>query len=207
MSTLSSKIDAKVLDEYTWENIENWIHCICIVNFDLELGQALEVPTEEAKNMGPLMILLQGIYPRHVTLTKQEVSNICYLAFPDSNSGCMGDTTFVIRLPNSPGKNTRRNEHVQYNNKCTPVLQIHSSYYWGFVYFRQVKDIKLPRGYFQKVSVSRSHFSFMRGDHLHLQYYYLMTHLNCFYYEYSKLFLHHFRYKKSIPKKSSFVDI
>ena len=45
MSNLEAKTsnnDVKV-EEYTWENFENWIHCICIVNFDLELGQALEV--------------------------------------------------------------------------------------------------------------------------------------------------------------------
>lgn len=26
-----------------WESFSNWIHCICVVTFDLELGQALEV--------------------------------------------------------------------------------------------------------------------------------------------------------------------
>lgn len=26
-----------------WEYFTNWIHCICVVTFDLELGQALEV--------------------------------------------------------------------------------------------------------------------------------------------------------------------
>lgn len=26
-----------------WECFHNWIHCICIVTFDLELGQAIEV--------------------------------------------------------------------------------------------------------------------------------------------------------------------
>lgn len=26
-----------------WERFSNWIHCICIVTFDLELGQAMEV--------------------------------------------------------------------------------------------------------------------------------------------------------------------
>lgn len=25
------------------ENFDNWIHCLCVVNFDLELGQAIEV--------------------------------------------------------------------------------------------------------------------------------------------------------------------
>lgn len=26
-----------------WERFSNWLHCICAVTFDLELGQALEV--------------------------------------------------------------------------------------------------------------------------------------------------------------------
>lgn len=26
-----------------WERFSNWVHCICIVTFDLELGQAIEV--------------------------------------------------------------------------------------------------------------------------------------------------------------------
>lgn len=26
-----------------WENFNNWLYCICVVTFDLELGQALEV--------------------------------------------------------------------------------------------------------------------------------------------------------------------
>ena len=26
-----------------WDNFSDWIHCACIVTFDLELGQAMEV--------------------------------------------------------------------------------------------------------------------------------------------------------------------
>jgi hypothetical protein len=26
-----------------WDKFSSWVHCICIVTFDLELGQALEV--------------------------------------------------------------------------------------------------------------------------------------------------------------------
>lgn len=29
--------------EKAWQRFHNWIHCICVVTFDLELGQALEV--------------------------------------------------------------------------------------------------------------------------------------------------------------------
>ena len=28
---------------YTWENFSHWVSCMCVVTFDLELGQALEV--------------------------------------------------------------------------------------------------------------------------------------------------------------------
>lgn len=31
----------------------------------------------------------QEIYPSHVTLSEQDKTSLCYLAFPDSNSGCM----------------------------------------------------------------------------------------------------------------------
>lgn len=129
--------------EAPWEHFTNWIHCICVVTFDLELGQALE-----------------NIYPKHVTLTKQEISNICYLAFPDSNSGCMGDTNFVVRLPRSPNKTDLSQEHQKYNSCCPVALQINAGFYWGYVYFRQVKDISLPRGYFQKSVVILSKLPF-----------------------------------------------
>ncbi|XP_065166347.1 protein DENND6B [Atheta coriaria] len=130
-------------DGEQWEQFANWIHCICVVTFDLELGQALE-----------------SVYPPTVTLTKQETSNICYLAFPDSNSGCMGDTEFTIRLQCCQSKRTLRNEHSDYNSKCPGMLQVNSAFYWGFVYFRQVKDISLPRGYFQKSVVILSKLPF-----------------------------------------------
>nr|XP_030139247.3 protein DENND6A isoform X3 [Taeniopygia guttata] len=52
-----------------WNRFSAWLHCVCVVGFDLELGQAVEV-----------------IYPPHSKLTDKEKTNICYLSFPDSNS-------------------------------------------------------------------------------------------------------------------------
>lgn len=145
MSELQDEHNHKYVQctEKIWERFNQWIHCICVVTFDLELGQALE-----------------NVYPKHVALTKQEISNICYLAFPDSNSGCMGDTNFVIRLPKSPSKPDLSREHQRYNSTCPVALQINAGYYWGYVYFRQVKDISLPRGYFQKSVVILSRLPF-----------------------------------------------
>lgn len=89
--------------------------------------------------------------------------NICYLAFPDSNSGCMGDTKFHIRLRVAPGnENTHLSSaHIKFNKQCIPVQRADSAHYWGFVYFRQIKDDTLPRGYFQKSFVLLTRLPFI----------------------------------------------
>ncbi|CAL1527157.1 unnamed protein product [Lymnaea stagnalis] len=116
-----------------WDRFNNWIHCACVVTFDLELGQAMEL-----------------IYPGHVTLTDKEKMNICYLSFPDSNSGCMGDTQFHFRIRQCPGRKPPVRAHSQYNRDCPVSLQLDDAHYYGFVYFRQTKDRSIRRGYFQK---------------------------------------------------------
>ncbi|KAI9557512.1 hypothetical protein GHT06_017340 [Daphnia sinensis] len=129
-----------------WERLADWIHCFCVVTFDLEIGQMIE-----------------EIYPSHVTLSEQDKTSICYLAFPDSNSGCMGDTQFHFRIrqgsANVDGNNGSSQvdlsnpipkAHLRYNQLCPPAFRTDSSYWWGFAYFRQVKDKNLRRGYFQK---------------------------------------------------------
>lgn len=135
-----------------WSKFSEWVHCMCVVTFDLELGQAIEV-----------------IYPKEFTPSEQEKTNICYLAFPDSNSGCMGDTQFHVRLrlavdrqhtednsrfPTTTTTTTETSslsyEHKRFNTKCNAVQKADKAHYWGFVYFRQKKEASLPRGYFQK---------------------------------------------------------
>uniref|UniRef100_T1IWF4 UDENN domain-containing protein n=1 Tax=Strigamia maritima TaxID=126957 RepID=T1IWF4_STRMM len=128
-----------------WDRFFHWLHCICVVTFDLELGQAMEI-----------------IYPGHVKLTEKEKMNICYLSFPDSNSGCMGDTQFHFRIRQCPGRRSVIPMHALYNRECPTVLQIDSSYFYGYVYFRQVKDKSLRRGYFQKSLVLITRFPFVQ---------------------------------------------
>ncbi|XP_067124662.1 protein DENND6A [Centruroides vittatus] len=127
-----------------WDRFTQWIHCICIVTFDLELGQAMEM-----------------IYPGHIKLTEKEKTNICYLAFPDSNSGCMGDTQFHFRIRQCPTRRIAVLAHEIYNKNCPIALQIDNSYFYGFVYFRQVKDRTVRRGYFQKSLVLLTHLPFI----------------------------------------------
>jgi hypothetical protein len=65
------------------DRFSNWVSAILVVTFDIEMGQCLE-----------------AVYPSksHVKLTPNECSNICYMSFPDSNSGFLGDTQFHFRL-------------------------------------------------------------------------------------------------------------
>ncbi|MFH4984338.1 hypothetical protein AB6A40_011047 [Gnathostoma spinigerum] len=114
-----------------WERFGRWIHCICVVTFDLELGQALEV-----------------VYPGDAQLSSTEKTNICYLAFPDSNSGCTRDTTFHFRIRRSATHVS--DAHVLYCERAPLAIGIDPLYYYGFAHFRQQKDATLPRGYYQK---------------------------------------------------------
>lgn len=88
--------------------------------------------------------------------------NICYLAFPDSNSGCMGDTKFHICLRVAPDSNNALTPNqLKYNSECLPILKADPGHYFGFVYFRQVKDATSKRGYFQKSVVFLSRLPFI----------------------------------------------
>jgi Stabilization of polarity axis/Transport protein Avl9 len=110
--------------------MSDWFHAICIVDFDIGVGQVLE-----------------HVYPQSAHLTEAERSNICYCAFPDSNSGCMGDTKFHIALRTNSSITA---PHRVYNRECQPHLKADVGHYWGYVFFRQVKDATSKRGYFQK---------------------------------------------------------
>ncbi|XP_009884163.1 PREDICTED: protein DENND6B, partial [Charadrius vociferus] len=98
------------------------------------------------------------VYPYDFRLTEKEKTSICYLSFPDSYSGGLGDTQFSFRLRQSGGQRTTHYEDDgEYNREAPLTLQRESAHYFGYVYFRQVKDSSMKRGYFQKslVLVSR----------------------------------------------------
>ncbi|KAM9389101.1 protein DENND6B [Phaethornis superciliosus] len=124
-----------------WARFSAWLECVCVVTFDLELGQAMEL-----------------VYPYDFRLTEKEKTSICYLSFPDSYSGGLGDTQFSFRLRQAGGQRTAHYEDPgEYNREAPLTLQRESAHFFGYVYFRQVKDSSVKRGYFQKslVLVSR----------------------------------------------------
>ncbi|ALC48363.1 CG3309 [Drosophila busckii] len=133
-TTMPTTTSASNASTHDWLRLSQWMHCFCVVTFDLNLGQALEY-----------------VYPPECMPSDQEVSNICYMAFPDSNSGCMGDTKFHMRLRAiNNAKQILSAPLLKYNGECAPAMRYDTSHYWGFVYFRQKRDANLPRGYFQK---------------------------------------------------------
>ncbi|XP_075409557.1 protein DENND6B isoform X2 [Tenrec ecaudatus] len=129
-----------------WARFSAWLECVCVVTFDLELGQALEL-----------------VYPSDFRLTDKEKSSICYLSFPDSHSGCLGDTQFSFRIRQSGApRSPWHSENSPYNSRAPVWLQRESAHYFGYVYFRQVKDSSVQRGYFQKSLVLVSRLPFVR---------------------------------------------
>jgi len=121
--------------DYDFNGFRSWLHGVVVVTFDLELGQVIE-------NVYPLTNHGQD------ELTEQDRTNICYLAFPDSNSGIMGDTQFHFRIRRVGSRTDKR--YDQYNSCVLPALQVDPNFLFGFTYFRQVKDPSIRRGYYQK---------------------------------------------------------
>lgn len=66
------------------------------------------------------------IYPGDRELTERERTNICYLAFPDSNSGLMGNVQFHFRIrqcAQSMPLHLRPAIH-KYNATCPTSIQV-----------------------------------------------------------------------------------
>ncbi|XP_023571490.1 protein DENND6A [Octodon degus] len=109
---------------------------------------------------------VQVIYPQHSKLTDKEKTNICYLSFPDSNSGCLGDTQFCFRFRQSSGRRVSLHCLLDQFDKDLPVyLKKDPAYFYGYVYFRQVRDKSLKRGYFQKSLVLISKLPYIHFFH------------------------------------------
>ncbi|KAG7274196.1 hypothetical protein CRUP_008572 [Coryphaenoides rupestris] len=135
-----------------WARFLSWLECVCVVTFDLELGQAIEL-----------------VYPHDAKLTEKEKTSICYLSFPDSYSGCLGDTQFSFRFRQSIGRKSSNIGEDAYNRDAPVTLQCDMGHFYGYVYFRQVKDVSVKRGYFQKSLVLVSRLPYVHLFHTLLQ--------------------------------------
>uniref|UniRef100_A0A8D0ATC4 DENN/MADD domain containing 6Aa n=1 Tax=Sander lucioperca TaxID=283035 RepID=A0A8D0ATC4_SANLU len=137
-----------------WDRFSTWLHCICVVGFDLELGQAVEVRGQ------PAHVKL------HCSTKKKSLSYICYLSFPDSNSGCLGDTQFCFRFRQGSNRKSSLGCFLETTDRdAPPCLKREQGHYYGYVYFRQVRDKSLKRGYFQKSLVLISKMPYVTFFH------------------------------------------
>ncbi|ORZ12233.1 hypothetical protein BCR42DRAFT_79445 [Absidia repens] len=118
--TENDTMDVLSLDPNDLAQFRKWMVGFCIVNFDLEIGQALDY-----------------VYPP-MDLTLVEQKNICFSAFPDSNVFEVGDQVFSVRLRAS-------NSMFAASGPTTTA-----GFLYGYVFFRQKKDPSIRRGYFQK---------------------------------------------------------
>lgn len=116
-----------------------WLKCFCIVDFDLEYGQKLDRTVPD------------------VAFSQEEISNMCFLSFPDSNTGLSSeDTIFTYRVRTTTAEASVTAEELDFDSS----VHWDSSYFYGFVFFRQQRDTSLDRGYLQKsvVIVTRHAF-------------------------------------------------
>ena len=83
------------MTDQDWSGFRSWLHSIAVVTFDLELGQVIEnvYPVNSQASTTPAAL--------QDSLSEQDKTNVCYLAFPDSNSGIMGDIQFHFRIRRS----------------------------------------------------------------------------------------------------------
>uniref|UniRef100_A0AAZ3S9C4 UDENN domain-containing protein n=1 Tax=Oncorhynchus tshawytscha TaxID=74940 RepID=A0AAZ3S9C4_ONCTS len=124
-----------------WDRFSAWLHCICVVGFDLELGQAVEV-----------------IYPHHSKLSEKEASYVF--------KSCLGDTQFCFRFRQASGRKSSLGCFLDQFDRDAPVcLKRDQGHYYGYVYFRQVRDKSLKRGYFQKSLVLISKLPYVTFFH------------------------------------------
>ncbi|EGC32555.1 hypothetical protein DICPUDRAFT_155470 [Dictyostelium purpureum] len=86
--------------------------------------------------------VLEYSYPQ-VNFKEEETTNLCFLSFPDSNSHLQGDIIYSFRL-----RETTTNNGF-------------GSFQYGYVFFKQVKDASISRGYLQKSVVLLSDESFV----------------------------------------------
>ncbi|KAK9763078.1 hypothetical protein K7432_010582 [Basidiobolus ranarum] len=91
-----NRVSWDVVEQLALDRFQQWIIGFCQVNFDLELGQALDF-----------------IFPP-MKLSETDSKNICFSAFPDTNVFGVGDTVFHFRIRSQLLQENFYNENHEY---------------------------------------------------------------------------------------------
>ncbi|KAM3181453.1 hypothetical protein ACTXT7_014353, partial [Hymenolepis weldensis] len=125
------------------DRFSQWLYAVCVVNFDDDLGQTIE-----------------SIYPQHIKLSDAERSSISYLAFPDSHSSDSESNHYHFRFKcSSINRHILMNYAFLYNDYSPPFLPVYDMCF-GYVSFKQEKDLSQKRHYSQKSVVVLSALPF-----------------------------------------------
>uniref|UniRef100_A0A672SX87 Protein DENND6A-like n=1 Tax=Sinocyclocheilus grahami TaxID=75366 RepID=A0A672SX87_SINGR len=85
---------------------------------------------------------------------------------PTDRASCLGDTQFCFRFRQAAGRKSSLGCFLDHFDRDAPVcLKRDQGYYYGYVYFRQVRDKSLKRGYFQKSLVLISKLPYVTFFH------------------------------------------
>lgn len=122
----------------SWQRFHEWMKCVAVVTFDLELGQKMEY-----------------CFPNGVELSEQERSDVGYLSLPDTHSTTEPEleSRFYFRILL---KDSKENDlkvlkvHKKLRDEAEHYLEPESKHLIGIAYFRQVRDSTLHRGFYQK---------------------------------------------------------
>uniref|UniRef100_F6Z1T2 DENN domain containing 6A n=1 Tax=Callithrix jacchus TaxID=9483 RepID=F6Z1T2_CALJA len=131
-----------------WDGFSAWLHCVCVVGFDLELGQAVEV------RPGPALSPSSAPAPGWLQQSPGPAGGPgphppCIRAWPVSPPA-LGGAAVLGHFP--------WEDHGLRLGKDP-------AYFYGYVYFRQVRDKTLKRGYFQKSLVLISRLPYIHFFH------------------------------------------
>lgn len=92
--------------------------------------------------MKQLNLNFQHCFPSHIELSDVEKSNISYLSFPDSNTGCVGDTQYYFRIKKSYSSELQ-SKYAKYLQckECPPVLLVSFFILFNFVVFKFLQAV------------------------------------------------------------------
>ncbi|KAG9510527.1 Protein DENND6B [Fragariocoptes setiger] len=121
-----------------------WVHCLCVVTFDIEFGQCVE-----------------SIYPENA-LNEQERLALSYSSFPDSNSCINDEAQYYFRTKVSSPNCSMSSSFEKFNASSPPAIHVDKDVAYGFVYFLQKRDRTAKRGYFQKSLLIISRLPFVK---------------------------------------------
>ncbi|KAI3390196.1 hypothetical protein SNEBB_006616 [Seison nebaliae] len=164
-----------------WERFNQWIHSILNVHFHLETGQRvnsihpshqalsdmdksniayLAFPDSNASSIGDTQYYFRMPFTSYGYDLRTNDSHDNSMEMRENIDYLINDKSRQKRSTTNP-TNYIEAKYFDYNKKSSPLnLEAETSHIYGYVYFRQVRDKTIKRGYQQESLVLLSHLPF-----------------------------------------------